>query len=52
MPRKYTVSAFAVRNTDSDPISSEKMRIELSSTPMSWKPLRIAYVDAPANPSR
>ena len=46
------MSAFAVRNTDSDPISSEKMMIELSSTPASWKPFRIAYVDAPAKPSR
>ena len=33
------MSAFAVRNTDSAPISSEKMMIELSSTPTSWKPL-------------
>ena len=48
MPTKYTVSAFAVRNSDSDPISSEKMRISLSAAPASWKPLRNAVVDAPA----
>jgi hypothetical protein len=35
MPMKYTVSAFAVTNSDSDPSSSENIRISLSFAPTS-----------------
>ena len=40
------VSAFAVRNRDDESISSEKIRTELSCTPIPRKPSRIAQVDA------
>jgi hypothetical protein len=35
---KYTVTALAVRNRDSESISSEKMRIEWSSAPTLIRP--------------
>jgi hypothetical protein len=35
MPTKYTVSAFAVRNSDSESVSSENIRISLSFAPTS-----------------
>ena len=45
--RKYTVSEFAVRNSDAESMSSGKMRTWLSSTPTSRKPRRIASIEAP-----
>ena len=46
------MSAFAVRNRDDESISSEKISTELSCTPMSRKPWRIAWVDAAGNAVR
>ena len=40
--RKYTVSAFAVRNSDSEPMSSEKIATVLSCTPTLRKPCLMA----------
>ena len=44
---KYTVSQLAVRKTDAESISVEKMRTSLSSTPMDVNPARMAATDAP-----
>jgi hypothetical protein len=41
------VSALAVRNSDFASINSGKMTTVLSSAPISRKPLRIAYAEAP-----
>ena len=44
------MSAFAVKNSDAESISSEKIRTWLSSAPASSSPLRSATVEAPAYP--
>ena len=41
------MSQFAVKNSDAESISPENSRTELSSTPMSKNPWRIAAIDAP-----
>ena len=46
------MSALAVRNREDESISSEKIRTELSCTPMPWNPWRIACVDAAGNAVR
>jgi ATP-dependent exoDNAse (exonuclease V) alpha subunit len=46
------LSRTAVRNSDWESISSEKMRIELSSAPALWKPWRMAAVEAVAKAFR
>jgi hypothetical protein len=47
LPQKYTVSAFAVRNSDSESISPENRMNSLSTIPTSAKPVRRAHSDTP-----
>ena len=44
---KYTVSQFAVKNSDAESISSEKIKIEPSCTPIDRNPSCMAANDAP-----
>jgi hypothetical protein len=46
------LSRTAVKNSDWESISSEKMRIELSSASALWKPWRMAAVEAVAKAFR
>jgi hypothetical protein len=41
------VSAFAVKNSDRESISSEKISTSPSAMPASWNPFRMANTDTP-----